>query len=201
MDATLRKQMKNMKADPDFVAYVMAWHGVIGATDVPFTTENESPAYQRKIKRWTQRDWGTDWRLYWKVISNECWKTRRRIVLQRNLFKMEPRGPNPKHRRRDEGRWSAIYDLRNYFITIDKRPHMGLLRALFYPGQLEDTFTKEWDERKSWFKDEKGAERLEKLQLFYRYNRARIQEALRTGIPFYAKWESPSPVSPPAISR
>ena len=37
-----------MKADPDFVEFVMAWHGVTGATDVPFTAENESPAYQKE---------------------------------------------------------------------------------------------------------------------------------------------------------
>jgi hypothetical protein len=199
MDATLRKEIKHMKADPDFVAFVMAWHGVIGATDVPFATENESPAYQKKIKRWTKRDCGNKWRGYWQKIVSE-WKTRRKIVLQKNLFKMEPRGPNPNHRPRDEGRWSAIYDLRNYFITFDKRPHMGLLRALFYPGQLEDTFTKEWDDRKSWFKDEKGTERLEKLQLFYRYNRTRIQETLRTDTPFYEKWESASAVISSGIS-
>lgn len=200
MDATLRKEIRNMKADPDFVAFVMAWHGVTGAAKVPFTVEKESPAYQKKLKRWTQRDCGTKWLGYWQLIVNE-WKTRRKIVLEKNLFKMEPLGPNPKHRPRNEARWSAVFDLRNYFITIDAQPHMGLLRALFYPDQLEDTFTKEWDERKSWFKDEKGAERLDKLQLFYRYNYDRIQETLRTGTPFYAKWESASYVSSSNVSH
>jgi hypothetical protein len=195
MDAILRKEIEGMKADPDFVEFVMGWHGVIGATDVPFTTENESPAYQRKIKRWTQRDWGTEWRFYWKVISNECWKTRRQIVLQKNLFTMEPRGPNPNHRRRNEAIWNAIFDLRNYFISIDTQPHMGLLGRLFYPNQNEDTFSGEWHERKDWFKDEKGAERLEQLERFYTHHHDRIIETLRTGIPFYAKWESASSIS------
>jgi hypothetical protein len=77
---------------------------------------------------------------------------------------------------------------------------MAILRTLFYPGQLEDTFTKEWDERKNWFKDEVATERLEKLQSFYRYHHDRIQETLRTGKPFYAKWESASPVSQPGVS-
>ncbi|MCI0426434.1 MAG: hypothetical protein L0Z46_00280 [Nitrospiraceae bacterium] len=194
MDATLRKEIEGMKADPDFVEFVMGWHGVIGATDVPFTTEKESAAYQKKIKRWTKRDCGSMWRVFWQMIVNE-WKTRRKIVLQRNLFTMEPHAPNPNHRRRDERRWSAIYDLRNYFFTIDERPHMRLLGALFYPAQLEDTFTKEWHERKDWFKDEKGAERLENLQRFYKYNRTRIQETLRTGTPFYAKWEAASSIN------
>jgi hypothetical protein len=201
MDATLRKEIKKMKADPDFVAFVMAWHGVIGATEVPFTTENESQAYQRKIKRWTQRDWGTEWRWYWKVISNECWKTRRQIVLQKNLFKMEPRGPNPNHRPRNEALWNAVFDLRNYFITIDARPHMGLLGRLFYPNQDEDTFSGERHERKDWFKGEKGLERLEQLERFYAHHHDRIIETLRTGISFYAKWESASPVSPSGVSR
>src|SRR5262245_2063045 len=110
MDAPLRKEIEGIKADRAFVELVIAWHGVIGATEVPFTVEKESAAYQRKIKRWTQRDWGSAWGWYWKVISNECWKAQRQIVLQKNLFKMEPRGLNPNHRRRDEGRWNAIYD-------------------------------------------------------------------------------------------
>ncbi|MDZ4734445.1 MAG: hypothetical protein SGJ16_12785 [Nitrospirota bacterium] len=201
MDDTLRKDIEDMEADPDFVAFVMAWHGVTGATEVPFTLEKESAAYQKKIKRWTQIDCGTQWQWYWKVIVEECWKVRRKMVLQRNLFRMEPRASNPNHRRRDEGRWNAIYDLRNYFISVDKRPHMGLLGALFYPDQLEDTFTKEWYERKDWFKDEKGVERLEKLQLFYSHHHTRIQKTLQTGIPFYARWESASSVSTSGISR
>ena len=45
MDATARKAIEDMGADPIFVEFVMAWHGVIGATEVPFTAENESPAY------------------------------------------------------------------------------------------------------------------------------------------------------------
>jgi hypothetical protein len=200
MDASLHKEIKEMNADPDFVEFVMGWHGVIGTTDTHFTTEKESPAYQRKIKRWTKRDCGTTWRGYWQLIVSE-WKMRRKMVLQRNLFTMEPQVLNLDHRRLDQGRWDAILDLRNYFISIDQRPHMKILGLLVYPTQLEDTFKKEWSKRKDWFKDENGAERLENLQRFYRYNRARIHETLRTGIPFYAKWESASPVSPSVISR
>jgi hypothetical protein len=199
MDDIFREEIENIKADPDFIVFVLAWHGVIGATDVPFTAEKEAPAYQRKLNRWAQRDFGTEWRFYWRVIVDECWKVRRKMVLQRNLFRMEPRGPNPNHRRRNEALWSAVFDLRNYFITIDGRPHMGLLGALFYPNQLEDTFTKEWHERQDWFKDEKGTDRLEQLNIFYANHGARIQETLRTGIPFYAKWESVSPVGPSGV--
>jgi hypothetical protein len=201
MDATLRKEIEDMKTDPDFVEFVMAWHGVIGATEVRFTTEKESPAYQRKIKRWTQRDCGTEWRFYWKVILNECWKARRKMVLQRNLFKMEPRGPNPNHRRRNEALWNAVFDLRNYFEKMSGRPHMGLLGRLFYPNQQEVRFNGEWYERKDWFKNENGPERLETLGRFYQHNHARILDTLRTRIPFYAKWESASSVSPSGISH
>ena len=74
MDATIRKEIEAMNADPDFVEFVLGWHGVIGATEVPFTTEKESAAYQRKIKRWTQKAYGTEWRLFWKGIVNDCWK-------------------------------------------------------------------------------------------------------------------------------
>ena len=202
MNITIQKEIEEMKADPDFVEFVMGWHGVIGATEVPFTAEKESAAYQRKIKRWTRRDFGADWKFYWGVILNECWKARRKMVLRRNLFKMEPRGPKPNHRPRNEERWNAIFDLRNYFKKLTGRPHRALLGRLFYPNQDEFTFNAEWEKRKNWFKDEDGAERLEKLELFYKHNRARILETLQTGLPFYAKWESAtSPVSPSGVSH
>jgi len=201
MDAMLRKEIEGIKADPDLVEFVLAWHGVIGGTDVPFTAEKESDAYQRKIKRWTQRDWGIEWWWYWKVISNECWKARRQIVLKKNLFKMEPRGPNPNHRPRNEAIWNAVFDLRNYFEKKTGRPQMGLLGRLFFPKEQEVTFHGEWHDRKDWFKDENGHERLEQLEHFYTCHHDRIIETLRTGIPFYAKWESAAPISPSVISR
>ena len=71
---------------------------------------------------------------------------------------------------------------------------MGLLGRLFYPNQQKVTFNAEWYERKDWFEKENGAERLEKLQLFYTYHHDQIQETLQTGIPFYAKWESASSI-------
>lgn len=190
MDAFIRNEIVDMGADPDFVEFVMAWHGVIGETDVDFTTEKESAAYQKKIKRWTQRDWGTQWKFYWQVILNECWKARRTMVLQRHLFKMEPRAPKLDRRRQSEAKWNAIFDLRTYFIKNNRRPHMKLLGTLFFPNQFEDTFTREWHDWKERFKSEKGAERLETLECFYKYHHARILDTLRTGIPFYEKWES-----------
>jgi hypothetical protein len=201
MDDTLREDIEDMEADPDFVAFVMAWHGVTGATEVPFTVEKELAAYQKKIKRWTQRDCGTQWQWYWKVIVEECWKVRRKMVLQRNLFRMEPRGLNPNHRPRNEAIWSAVFDLRNYFEKKCGRPHMGFLGRLFFPKELEVTFHGEWHERKEWFKDEKGDERLERLELFYTHHHDRIIETLRTGIPFYAKWESAVPVNSSDVSH
>jgi hypothetical protein len=200
MDVSIREEIKKLKADPDFVELVMAWHGEIGATThVPFAQETQSAAHQKKIKRWTRRDFGTKWKFYWKVILNECWNGRRKMVLQRNLFRLEPCGPNPNHCPRNEGRWTAICDLRHYFTKVTDRPQMRLLGQLFYPDQEEDTFITEWNRRKDWFKDENGAERLQKLELFYRYNREKIRETLRTGVPLYAKWESnPNPVHPVA---
>jgi hypothetical protein len=61
---------------------------------------------------------------------------------------MEPRGPNPNHRRRNNEVWSAVFDLRNYFEKMNRRPHMGLLGRLLYPNQDEETFNGEWHDRK-----------------------------------------------------
>src|SRR5262245_49230663 len=128
MDVSIRKDIEKIKADPDLVEFVMAWHGEFGATThLPFAEETQSKAYQKKIKRWTRRDFGTNWKFYWKVILNECWKVRRRMVVERNLFRLEPLGANRPHRPPNEGRWSAIFDLRNYITKVTGRPHMRLL--------------------------------------------------------------------------
>jgi hypothetical protein len=56
--------------------------------------------------------------------------------------------PNPNHRRRNNEVWSAVFDLRNYFEKMNRRPHMGLLGRLLYPNQDEETFNGEWHDRK-----------------------------------------------------
>jgi hypothetical protein len=190
MEHSIRQELESLKADPDFVLLVMAWHGEIGASEVPFTAEKESAAYQKKIKRWTQRDCGTGWKFYWQVILNDCLKLRRRITLRRHLFKMEPLASNPAKGPRNRDRWNAIFDLRNYLLEVTGKPQMALLGRLFYPNQNEMTFNKEWDKRKRLFEKEEGDVRLRNLRAFYTQNRDRILETLRTGIPFYAQWET-----------
>ena len=116
------------------------------------------------------------------------------MLLRRNLFKMEPRGLNPPHKRRNEALWNAVFDLRNYFTQVSQRPHMGLLARLL--DQNEDTFNGEWRKRKHWFKDEKGSERLQRLELFIGTIVKEFAKLSGQGIPLYAKWESkPSRVS------
>jgi hypothetical protein len=190
MDTTIQQEIVNLKGEYDFVQFVRAWHGDIGAAEMPFTAEKDSPSYQKRLKRCTRRDFGADWKFYWRVILYDCLKMQRKMVLRRNLFTLEPRGQNPNHRPRKDARWNAIFDLRTYFEKTSGEPCMGLLNRIFYPKMKEKTFEKEWDKRQGWFKDEKKTERLEELERFYQQNRTRILETLRTGLPFYAKWES-----------
>jgi len=103
---------------------------------------------------------------------------------------MEPVSSNPAKGPRNRDLWDAIFDLRNYFLEVTGRHQMALLGRLFYPNQNEMTFTKEWDRRKRWFEKEEGDLRLRDLKAFYAQNRERILETLRTGVPYYAKWES-----------
>jgi hypothetical protein len=169
---------------------VRAWHGDIGAAEVPFTVEKDSPSYQKKLMRWTRRDFGADWKFYWRVILYDCLKVQRKMVLRRNLFTLEPRGQNPDHRPRNNARWNAIFDLRAYFEKTTGEPCMDLLRRIFYPNMKEKTFEKEWEKRQNWFKDKNKADRLGQRERFYQHNHTRILETLQTGLPFYVKWES-----------
>jgi hypothetical protein len=190
MGPAIQEEIKNLKGDCHFVQFVRAWHGDIGTTEVPFTSEKDSPSYQKKLMRWTRRDFGDNSKFFWRVILYDCLKMRRKTVLRRNLFKLEPIGPKLKHRPRNEARWNAAFDLRSYFEKKTGQPCMALLRRIFYPKMKERRFEKEWEKRQGWFEEEDKADRLEQLESFYRHNQARILETLRTGIPFYAKWES-----------
>lgn len=190
MDSTIQQEIENLKCDYHFVQFVRAWHGDTDTAEVPFTSEKDSPSYQKKLMRWVRRDFGDDWKFYWRVILYDCLKVKRKMVLRRSLFKLEPIGQNPKHRPRNDARWNAIFDLQNYFEKMSGQTSMGLLGRIFYPKMKEKTFEKEWEMRRKWFKDENKADRLVQLESFYQRNWTRILETLRTGIPFYAKWES-----------
>jgi hypothetical protein len=160
----LKKKIQVTGADPWFVEFVLAWHGLVGMSETPFTTEKEPATYQKRLKRWVQRDYGRDWRWYWRVIRDECWKARRRIVLRRGLFKLEPRGTLTGPRQRSEAIWNAVFDLRHYFTALTGRPQMGLLGKLFFPNQDEAQFHNEWYRRKDSFKDANGSERLKRFK-------------------------------------
>ncbi len=191
MTEDLVGQIQPTGADPWFVKFVFAWHGLIGMSETPFTTEKESATFQRRMKRWVQRDYGREWQFYWRVIRDECWKARRKIVLQRGLFKMEPRGPLARTRQRSEATWTAVFDVRQYFIAVTGRPQMRLLGQLVFPNQDEAQFNNEWYRRKDVFKHFDAAARLAQLQMFFRQNHARVLEALRTYVPLYIKASTP----------
>ena len=178
-DEALWEEMSDMGADPHLVAFILAWHGMIGTTQASCVAERDSRADQKTIK-------------HGKATLNERVKPRPQKVLSRNLFKIEPcLPPNPQHRPRNLGRWDAICDLRNYFTELDGRPHMSVLRRLFYPKQKDTTFNAEWHKRKDWFKNEKG-KNLEKLQGLYHRHQLQIREALETKTPFILSTKSSS---------
>ena len=185
---TLQQELP--QADPLFVQFVLAWHGLIGEEKVPFMDTDYDPSYLRRIKRWVQRDYGQPWKAWWKLILQECFNSRRKMYLKRNLFRLEPVPPLAPHRQRNVPLWTVVCDLRNYFICLSERPHMPLIGQILMPDKGYSALNTEWNKRKEWFNEKEAVARLEQHLSFYIANRNRVHETLRTKIPIYSWWET-----------
>ena len=187
-----RKKILSFAGDPDFVEFVLAWHGVIGSEPVRFTDDKPSQTIIRRTKRRLQKVWGAVHHQEWKEILNE-WRKRPKLILQKSLFRLEPQPEHPPHRPRNESMWTAVCDLRNYFTGVTGRPKMRLIQEIMGLGSEYSKFNPEWQRRTLWFDEKVAAERLERLGKFYSLNHDRILETLTTGIPLYEQWSGKSP--------
>jgi len=186
---SLRKEIVSIAGDPDFVEFVLAWHGVIESELVRFTDETPSQTIIRRTKRRLLRVWGKMHHTEWKDIR-DVWHRRKKLILHKTLFRLEPQAEHPPHRPRDESKWRAVCDLRNYFTGVAGRPRMELIRqALGLDGVYWTfaTFNQEWQRRKAWFGQTEAVDRLAKLETFYSTHHARILETLQTAIPLYER--------------
>lgn len=179
-----REEIFSVGGDPDFVEFVLAWHGVIGGEQIPFDVRSPSQTVIRRTKRRLNRYWGKIDAGEWKKILC-AWRDRPKARLQKTLFKLEPKTDNPPHRPRDEGKWTAVCDLRNYFKGVTGHFEMSLIQECLGLERDYSTFNPEWERRKSWFDETEANTRLEQLTTFYHSHRDSICESLQTGIPLY----------------
>lgn len=186
---SLRKEIVSIGGDPDFVEFVLAWHGVNESELVRFTDETPSQTIIRRTKRRLGKVWGNMQHQEWKDIL-DVWRRRRKLLLHKTLFRLEPQAEHPPHRPRKESKWITVCDLRNYFKGVTGRQQMQLIRrALGLDGVYWTfaTFNLEWQRRKAWFDETEAVDRLAKLEAFYTTNHDRVLETLQTGIPLYER--------------
>lgn len=191
LEAKLAKELP--EADPKFVEFLMAWNGLVGEESVPCMVNNYEATYLKRIKRWVQRDYGPAWKPWWKLVLQECLQARGKIVLRRNLFRLEPVGPSPPHRPRDIALWTTAYDLQHYFVRLQCLHPIKVMGMVLFPEKHAWAVHSEWTKRKEWFDEHIGPDRISGLLDFYRTHRERIHETLRTKIPMYSRWETPNP--------
>jgi len=186
---SLRKEIAGIGGDPDFVEFVLAWHGLIESELVRFTDETPSQTIIRRTKRRLRKVWGEMHHQEWKDIL-DVWRRRQKLILHKTLFRLEPKAEHPPHRPRNESKWITVCDLRNYFKGVTGRPQMELIRqALGLDGVYWTfaTFNLEWHRRKTWFCETEAVDRLAKLEVFYTTNHDRVLETLQTGISLYER--------------
>ncbi len=195
LDQNLSDEIRAVGGDPDFVRFLLAWNGLIWTEEVPLMPDRFSDAYLKRLKRRIKQRVGDDWKRDWNEIKNESLKPRRKMVLRRTLFVQEPQSPNPPHRGKNIQFWSTAFDLRNYFRRLTGKPHMKLVRQILR-GQSEDyvSFNSEWNKRSSSFDPKEGVARQDTFAKFYEFNRARIMEALETGLPLYTNLNNELPI-------
>ena len=194
MSEKLIEKLEKLNADRIFMQFILAVHGLIHAQKVPFTTTKRTDAYQKKIKRQVQKDFREDWKQYWEEVIKKGWKEQDKIILKKDLFKIEPVPPPPHHRPRNDNLWLAIFDLRNYFIKLTGKPNMPLIcdflasknlwkLASQGSGDKDASLNKEWDKRKYWFQDMDGGARIDTLYNYFLTNNKTITESLNTITP------------------
>lgn len=188
LSVDLCEEIEVMGGDPNFVKFVLAWHGVLGFERMPFPLEPPSHTAKRRIKRRLQKAFGQTQPSEWKDILFE-WRRRPTLRLKRTLFKLEPLAEPPPHRARQDAKWRAVCDLRNYFRQQTGQPKMYLIEQIMDFQGMYWQFNAEWQRRKSWFCEQEAKDRLDLLITFFTCHHHRILTALETGIPLY---EQPS---------
>ena len=194
----IRQELVKIGADPDFMRFILVWNELIfPSVKVDFITAKRPEAYQRKIKRRVEKDFGKkEGKKYWKEVIMRGWKERNKIILQKGPFKIEPLPPNPSNRpRKTYSLWSAVNDFRNYMNKLTTKPQMALIQEFLISAGLwgSGSLYKQWDKRKNWFKGNDYRIPIDDLLKYDEFNKDKewMSKTLKTGIPIYETLTSP----------
>lgn len=198
LDEQLKKEIEKQGANPEVLLFLMGWTGFIPPEVVDFMNKKYDESYLKKIKRKAIKDGGKS---FWKEIKKECLKPRLKWQLQRGLFKMELKAPNPRNRPKKYLLWLTVHYFREYFSKETGKPRMALIAKILLPNKDYAYVNSEWNRRKKWFKENKSIHSIDDLLRFYEMHREKVTVALNTGVPIYKlikekikQKQSPSPL-------
>lgn len=192
-NADVRKRIRALSGDPDFVEFILGWYGLLPMD--PLVTERASlstrtwpywsTSQQRKVKRDLQRRHGSNWREKWKEAQTRA-RTYEPPRLKAGLFSIDVQGRNPAHGPFRWKFWLAVCDVKNYFTRIAKRPHWDVLAEVFFPGHTFVNAQAEWAKRKGRLSKIDHERNLRRVLCFYETYKPVILEVLKSGVPIWA---------------
>ncbi len=183
---TLRGKLYEIRIDADFISFVAGWTGLIGSEVEELSGQKFSQSFLKKVKRKAQKEGGKE---YWKEIHGKSLKPRLKMKLYKNLFRMEPVAPNPRHRPARSYPLILTTDyLREYFFLLTGKPQMERYIAPIL-GKSYNVLNSEWSRGRKLLegKDSPETGQMGFLDLckWYATNIKRVLVALQTGIPVY----------------
>jgi hypothetical protein len=188
----LRTKLEAIKADPDFVDFLLGWYGLLpmsGHIDGRYRFFKKwrdwSAQKQRQRKRALQKEYGENWKKKWeeeKALASSYQSP----AIERGLFSIETRSP-PKPNRPFQWRfWFAVGDIKTYLTQVSKRPNWGLIAEILFPGKKFNVAQAEWARRQESFSHFDNERRLSIALRFYEHFKPVIVNVLQTGIPIWA---------------
>jgi len=191
IQADLRQQLEAIKADPDFVEFLLGWYGLLqrsGGFDRPARFWDKSQAWttskQRKRKRELQKEYGENWKKMWegqKALVKSYTPPR----TGRGFCSIETRIPMEPHRPFHWEFWFAVCDIKRYLTQVSGRPHWALIAGILFPKKSFFYAQAEWTKRHERFLHIDNGRRLDIARRFYERHKSDILKALQTGIPIW----------------
>jgi hypothetical protein len=189
----VRAHVRQIGGDPDFVDFLLGWYGLLridpslpeAASLKIKTWPYWSTTRQKQVKRELEKRYGPAWKTKWKDLQASA-RSYEPPKFKGGLFSIDPQGPNPAHGPFRSNFWLAVWETKNYFTRITKRPHWNLIADVFFPKQAFGYAQAEWARRKVRFAKQDHERSLNRVLSFYKAYRPVILKVLTSRVPMWA---------------
>ncbi len=150
----LEREITRIGGDSGLVRLILASEGVVGVHQQrALSAQDERQSFRGNAGRRLKREAGPEYR---DLIVNR--RKMGRVMLEKTLFSIQPAPPKRRGEQEKRPRWRAACLLRQYFVRLTKRPHIGLIAKIVSPDIDYDSFKRGFAKHRRQVKAELAAE-------------------------------------------